>query len=121
VAVDVAVFDLSPVCATLAVQPPGETDDMDRQAYLDKIKAQMEIWNAQIDQMQAEAKKAEADMRIRYEEQIKEMRQRRDEAEEKMVEARTASEKAWDDMSKGFADAWKMIHQGFENASKRYK
>ena len=87
----------------------------------DKIKAQLDAWNAQIDKMQAEAKKAPADSRIRYEEQIKEMRQRRDEAEDKMREARAASENAWDDMSNSFVDAWKIINEGFQNATKRFK
>jgi len=94
---------------------------MDRQDYVDKIKEQLDNWNAQIDRMQEEAKKASADAQRHYDEQLKQMRQRRDEAEEKMREARSASEKAWDDLSKSYIQAWQNIAEGFRNASGRFK
>ena len=69
---------------------------IDRDAYVEKAKANIDKWNAEIDKMQANAKEAQADAKIKYEKQLAEMRKQRDEAEAKMKEAQQASDAAWD-------------------------
>jgi chromosome segregation ATPase len=92
-----------------------------REAYVDKIKARLDAWNADIDRLQARAREAEADARLKYDEQIKEMKAQRDAAEAKLREARSASEVAWRDMRGGFEKAWEDMSGAFENAMKRFR
>ncbi|MGY6634745.1 MAG: sll1863 family stress response protein [Alkalilacustris sp.] len=93
---------------------------MDREAYVEKLKAQIDQWNHEIDKMQASARAAQDDARRQYEAQLAQMRTERDKAEAKMREARAASEKAWQDMSAGMVAAWESIGEGFRNAMKRF-
>ena len=46
----------------------------DRSAYVDKMKAKVDEWTADIEKMQAKAKGAQADARIEYGKQLDEMR-----------------------------------------------
>jgi chromosome segregation ATPase len=92
----------------------------DRDAYIKKIKANIDQWNADIDKLQARAKEVEADARIKYDEQIAELKQQRDQAETKMKEARAASEEAWADLRAGFESAWDSVSKAFSTAMKRF-
>ena len=92
----------------------------DRSAYIDKMKAKVDEWTADIEKMQ-KAKGAQADARIEYDKQLAEMRKQRDEAQAKMKEAQEASDGAWDDMRKGFEAAWDSISSSFQNAMKRFR
>lgn len=53
-----------------------------RDLYVDKMKAQLDSWNASIDKLEAQAKNAEADAQIKYREQIAELKKHREEARE---------------------------------------
>ena len=59
---------------------------IDRDAYVEKVKANIDQWNAEIDKLQANAREAQADAKIQYEKQLADMRKQRDEALEKMKE-----------------------------------
>ncbi len=93
----------------------------DRDAYVEKMKANIDEWNAEIDKLQASAKEAQADAKIEYEKQLAVLRKQRDEGQAKMKEAHQASDDAWDDMSKGFQAAWDNISNSFQSAMKRFK
>lgn len=93
----------------------------DKDAYVQKAKARLDQWNADIDKLKAQAAEASADARIEYEKQIAELRAQRDTFEEKLKEIRNANEDAWRDMSAGFEQAWKNMSAAFEQAMTRYK
>jgi hypothetical protein len=103
------------------LQNRGGKRMIDRDAYVEKAKANIDKWNAEIDKMQANAKEAQADAKIKYEKQLAEMRKQRDEAEAKMKEAQQASDAAWGDMRKGFETAWDSLSESFQSAMKRFK
>ncbi|PZX48200.1 hypothetical protein LY56_00351 [Roseinatronobacter thiooxidans] len=92
---------------------------MDRDAYIEKMKAKIDEWNAEISKQEAKARAAQADMKLKYEEQLKEMKTQRDAIEVKLREARESNEKAWADMRDGFEKAWRDMAQAFESAMKR--
>jgi len=93
----------------------------DKNLYMEKAKARLEQWNAEIDKMKAKAHEAEADAKIKYQEQIEEMRKHRDEAELKMQEIAAANEDAWKDMKAGFDKAWDGVSDAFSKAMSRFK
>ena len=104
---------------TLSIQ---ETEDkkMDRDEFVEKMKAKLDEWNAEIDKLQAQARAAEAENKANYEKQLAEMRKHRDQAQAKMKEAQSASDAAWDDMRKGMENAWENISSSFRKAWSRF-
>ena len=48
----------------------------ERDAYVEKMKAKLDEWNAEIDRLEAKARGAEADARLRYNKQIESLRTR---------------------------------------------
>ena len=60
---------------------------MNRDDYVEQMKAKLDEWNAEIDKLQAQAKDAEEEAKEKYEAQLAEMRKQRDEAQAKMKEA----------------------------------
>jgi hypothetical protein len=93
----------------------------DRDAYVQKLKAQIDIWNAELDKLQAEMNKASADARIRYEEHMVQLRRERDEAMAKMVEMQQASDDAWDDLREGVENAFDAMKSSLEQAWSRFR
>ncbi len=91
------------------------------QAYIDKFKAQLDLWTAEINRLEAKAKLADADTRIEMDKQISALRSRRDAAQDKITELQGASEDAWDDLRTGFEDAWSSLRTGFEDAASRFQ
>ena len=86
----------------------------EREQYIEKAKARIDQWNAEIDE-------AEADAKINYQKQIDGMRAQRDDAEAKLKELREASDDAWHDMKSGFDKAWDSLTSSFNSAMSRFK
>jgi uncharacterized protein YukE len=57
-----------------------------RDAYVEKLKAQLDEWDAELDKLDATAVKAEGDAKIRYEEKIKELCQEHEEAQQRLTQ-----------------------------------
>ena len=87
-----------------------------KDAYKQKMAAQLKEWGAQIDLLEAKAANAGADMNIKRAEQINQLRAKQHAASEKMKElgkasgevweqVKTTADKIWDDLKAGVADA----------------
>lgn len=93
----------------------------EKNQYIEKAKARIAQWDAEIDKMKAKTDEAEADAKIEYQKQLDEMRTQRDKANARLTELRNASDDAWEDMMSGFVKAWDDISNAFTNAASRYK
>ncbi len=93
----------------------------ERDQYIEKTKAKIDQWNADIDRMKARAEEVGADARIEYQKRLDEMRAQRDEAEAQLKKLREASDDAWRDMKAGFDKAWDNISGAFDSAMARFK
>lgn len=91
-----------------------------RQAYIDKIQARLNEWDAEIEKLTAQADEAGADAKIRYEKQVDDLKKRQKEAQLKLDDMRKAGEDAWDDMKAGVEDAWKSLEKGIKDATSRF-
>ena len=92
---------------------------MDRDAYVEKMKAKIDEWNAEIAKQEAKARAARADMTHKYQEQLEEMKAQRDAFEAKLRKARESNEKVWGDIQDGFDKAWRDMAAAFDSAMKR--
>lgn len=89
--------------------------------YIEKARARIAQWDAEIDKVKARADEAEADAKIDYRRQLEEMRAQRDKAETRLEELRQASDAAFEDMKSGFEKAWDDISSAFDSARNRYQ
>lgn len=93
----------------------------EKNQYIEKAKARIAQWDAEIDKKKAEADEAEADAKIEYQKQLSEMRTQRDKAEARLTELKNATDDAWEDVKSGFDRALDDISSAFTNAATRYK
>ena len=91
----------------------------DRSAYVDKLKARLDQWDAETDKLTAKAAEATADARIRLDHAIEDLKTHHKEAAQKAKEARDASDEAWEDLKDGFEAAMHKLSGAFKSARDR--
>lgn len=93
----------------------------EKQAYAQKLQAQLDEWNAEIDKLRAKAAKAEAEAEIHYAKQIQELEQQQQEAKARLRELEQSSTEAWRDLKVGLDSAWQRLGESVRAASSRFK
>jgi chromosome segregation ATPase len=87
-----------------------------REEYVQKMKSQLDQWNAEVGKWEEKTKSAQAEMKAEYEKQLESLRSRRDEAMYQLHLVQVASSEAWMDMMKGADAAWKAMGEAFMKA-----
>jgi len=91
-----------------------------KQAYQQKIQAQLDEWSAEIDKLRAKADKADADAQIALNREIDNLRDKKNQAREKLDELSDASEGAWEDLKTGVEAASNQLGQALRSAQSRF-
>ena len=92
-----------------------------KEAYEQKIQAQVDEWNAEILKLKAQAAKARADVQINYNNQIEELRQRKETVNEKLTQLKEASEESWEDLKVGIEEGLDLLKTTVNSIISRYK
>ena len=92
-----------------------------KEAYQQKLEAQLDEWTADINKMKAKADKADADAQLEYYKQIEELRSKQETAQEKLEELKEAGEGAWEDLKTGVELAWSSLGEALKSASSRFR
>lgn len=92
-----------------------------RDAYVEKLKAQLDQWNADIDKLEAKGRELQADAQVSYNKKLEDLRTRRDEAAGKLEEIQSASEHAWEDLKAGTEMAWDSLSEAVSSAWSQFK
>lgn len=92
-----------------------------KEAYQEKMNAQLGEWQSKIDQLKARADKAKAEQKLKYYEEIESLRTKQQHAYEKLDELKLASESTWEELKTGVDLAWHDLHGAFERARKKFK
>ena len=92
-----------------------------KQAFEDKIKAQLDELDAKIDVLKAKAKQAEAAGKQDYYETIEDLQKKRGEVKSKLQELRDAGDDAWEDMKQGVEESWTSFADAVKSAVSRFK
>lgn len=95
--------------------------EKERKAYADKLRAEIEEWNAEIGLLRAKAKSATADTRVEYERHINDLERRRDDLDAKLEEVSRSGSGAWEDIKRGADQAWKEMSDAVKNAVNRFQ
>ena len=94
---------------------------MNRDEYVQKLKTQLDQWNAEVSKWEAKAKASQAQAKAEYDKQLGNVRGKRDEAMYQMKLLQNASMDAWQDMMRGADDAWKNMQEAFNRARSHFE
>lgn len=91
-----------------------------KDAYIDKLKTQLDEWSADIDVLEARVRKADEQFRLKYESQLASLKVKRDEARVKLIELQKSTGDAWQELRKGSDEAWDSIKKAVAEARKKF-
>jgi hypothetical protein len=83
---------------------------VDREAYIESLKARQELVNEEIEKLESHAKK------LKREEQLAKIRHHRDEAARKLRELEESTSEAWEGLRDGVENAWSALAEGVKTA-----
>ena len=89
---------------------------LNRDEYVEKLKSQIDQWNAEAKKWEEKARQATAGMRADYTKQLAQYRARRDAAVEEVRRLQNASTDAWKEMMRGAESAMKSMQEAFDRA-----
>lgn len=92
-----------------------------REEYVEKMKAQLDQWNADIAQWEAKALEAQAGARAEYDKQLAMLRQHRDQALYQLNLLQSAAGNAWVDLARGTDAAWDSMRQAIAKAATHFQ
>ena len=92
-----------------------------RDAYVEKLKAQLDEWNADIDKLAAKAAQGEAKAKTEYQNQLDDLRTQRDDARDKLSAMQQAGEGAWEDLKEGLENSWAIMKMSFGKAKSEFE
>jgi DNA anti-recombination protein RmuC len=92
-----------------------------RDAYVRKLKEQIDLWNAELSKLEVKAKQPLTGVKENYEKQLKALREQRDTLHRQMLDIQKSSEHAWDNLRTSADKAWKTMEEGFKKAWLNFK
>ena len=92
-----------------------------RDAYVKKLKEQIDRWNTEISKLEVKAKAPLIGMKDAYEKQIEELHAKRKAMQQKTRDIQQASDQAWDHLREGADTAWKAMEESFKKAWSIFK
>ena len=98
-------------------------DIMDRStkdAYVEKAKAKLDQWNAEIDRLAAKAARGKADATIEYQNKMADLRRKRDAMNAEVQRLQKAGTGAWGDVKAGVEVAWEALGEAIDSARARF-
>lgn len=87
-----------------------------KNAYVERLQAQLERWSARIDALGDKASHLSAEARAEYEKQLADLRERRDRARQMLGELRVAAEGAWRELATGAERSWQELRRAVDSA-----
>jgi hypothetical protein len=85
--------------------------------YIARMATQLKKWDADVDALAGEGRKASADARAAYDERIKDLRASRDAAQKTFLQICQATESAAAQMQAAMQGAWETMQKTFEKVS----
>ena len=92
-----------------------------KEAYIQRINAELEGWHAKLHEMKAKAEAIAADKRIEYNDHIQGLEKYLDNANAKLDELQDAGEESWDRLSQDVEKAWHNASDAFNDAVRKYR
>lgn len=91
-----------------------------KDAYIGKLKLQLDQWSADIDAMEARARQADADLKGAYQDKLEELRYQKTLAHGRIIELQNAADDAWEQISRGSESIWETVKKTFADARAKF-
>ena len=91
-----------------------------RDEYVEKLKAQIDHWNAEAVRWEEKARHAQAGIKAEYERQLESFRSKSEQAMAELRRLQAASLDAWTEMMHGAEASMKSMHEAFERARRSF-
>ncbi|MFZ5449509.1 MAG: coiled coil domain-containing protein [Thermodesulfobacteriota bacterium] len=92
-----------------------------KEAYQEKIEAQIKEWTARVQEYKAKADKASADIKIQMYQQIDRLRAQKEAAQQKLDEIKAASGDSWETLKAGSEKALDEVRKTWETLISKFK
>lgn len=92
-----------------------------RDEYIEKLKKQLDEWNAEVTKWEAKTRAAQAGMHAEYEKHLAAFRSQRDHALGQMRQVQSASGEAWKDLVHGTDEAWAKMREALDKARSHFQ
>ena len=92
-----------------------------KEAYKQKIEAELELAQAKLAEFKAQAKSSAADARIKNAKQVDELEQKINATKSKLKELGEASDDGWEQLKVGVESAWGALSTAIRNAAAKFK
>lgn len=94
---------------------------MSKEAYKEKIEAEVDLAQAKLAELKAQAKSSAADAHMKYDDQIDKLQQKVDDTRGKLKELGEAGEDSWEQLKDGIEHTWNDLNSAVRNAVARFK
>lgn len=92
-----------------------------KEAYRQKINAELGLAQAKLLEFKAEAKNAAADVSVKYNEHLDEIQRMVDTTKEKLKELDSAGEDAWEHLKTGIESAWNSLGNALKDTADKFQ
>ncbi len=92
-----------------------------KDAYKQKMEAQLKEWDAQVKLLAAKMESAGADAKLKYAQELEKLRATQHEAVDKMKELDNASIEAWDKLKESADKTWDDMKHSITNLFSKFK
>ncbi|HVL00868.1 MAG TPA: hypothetical protein VM553_13695 [Dongiaceae bacterium] len=91
-----------------------------RNEYLEKLKAQLEEWEYDINRLEARLDDAQDEAKVKLDKTIKELKVKQQDLQVRLKQLEGAAEDAWTDIKDGLEIAWDSVKMGFLAAKSEF-
>jgi hypothetical protein len=89
-----------------------------KEAYQEKLEAQLKEWSSKVKELQAKAEMAKADVKIELQKHLESLRAKHDAAQAKLQEIKEAGAAAWENTKPGVEKAMAELTSAWERIKK---
>jgi hypothetical protein len=91
-----------------------------KEAYEQKLQAQLDEIALEIEKLNVKANKAEADTKLEYHKEIDKLKALQEQAKVKLDNIKQSSNDAWEDLKSGMDNAWTALSDAVKSANSRF-
>jgi len=92
-----------------------------RDAYVQKLKAKLDEWNADVDNLATKAERVDAEAKTECHRRLEDLRTRRMEFEKQIAQLQQAGEGPWEDLKAGLENSWQIFKASFSKAKSEFE
>lgn len=91
-----------------------------KDAYIEKLKLQLDEWSTDLDAIEAKARQADAELKATYRDKAEELRYQKTLAQGRINALQASADDAWEELRNGSESVWATVRQTFADAKAKF-